>query len=180
MGRKLLTTFAAFTITFLLIGLNTGHAQRYLILQKGANQKSRITYEEGDWITYRPKGIGYFMDDQIKEITRDYLILSENIISPEKIAAVDVSKTDERNQTLKSFSTLAAAAGGLLLTAETINSLYHEKRLSYSKGGLIISSALIASSFVLSKLKKRYFKNEGRNKIQIIYLDLDIPENTSN
>lgn len=158
---------------FLALGLNDSFAQRYLILQKGGNQKSRIKYEEGDFITYRPQGFDYFLTDQIKEITREYLILTENIISPEKIAAVNVSKTDERNRTIRGLSTLTASAGVLLLVTETINGLYHEGNLEYSKGGLIISSSLFVSSFVLSKLKKRYFKNQGRNKIQIIYLDID-------
>ncbi|WP_246581297.1 hypothetical protein [Echinicola shivajiensis] len=161
---------------YLSLGLGQSEAQRYLILQKGGKQKSRIVYNEGDPITYKPKGVGYFMDDRITEITRDFVVLSENIIRPENIEVVDVRYTDERNRTIKALSTLTAAAAGLLLTAETINSLYQEGSLSYSKGGLIISGALLASSFILSKLKKKYFKNEGRNKIQIIYLDIDNPD----
>ncbi|QDH79433.1 hypothetical protein FKX85_10465 [Echinicola soli] len=154
------------------LGCSSAHAQRYMILQKGGNQKTRIKYEEGDLITYQTKDMSYFISDQIKEIHRDFLVLRENIIRPENIAVVDVRDTREQNRTIKSFSTIFAAAGALLLTAETINSLYTEGELSYSKGGLIISGTLLAGSFVISRFKKKYFKNEGRNKIQIIYLDI--------
>jgi hypothetical protein len=65
------------------------------------------------------------------------------------------------------------AGGALLLTAETINGLYHEGKLTYSKSGLIISGSLFATGIILSRFKYQYFKNEGRNKIQIIYLDED-------
>ncbi|GGZ27749.1 hypothetical protein GCM10007049_20750 [Echinicola pacifica] len=149
------------------------YGQKYLILQKGGNQKSRITYHEGDLIRYQPKDLNFFIDDQILEIKPDYLILRENIIRPENIAIVDVRYSDERNQTIKNLSTLTAAAGLLLFTAETINSIYQEGSLSYSTGGIVISSSLFVGSFVLSKLKRKYFKNEGRNKIQIIHLEFE-------
>ncbi|WP_225443960.1 O-methyltransferase [Echinicola arenosa] len=177
MNKKRSSIIKFFIVIFLFLANHQAQAQRYLILQKGGNQKSRITYHEGDLITYKQKEFDFFITDQIKEITREYLVLSENIIRPENILAVDVENTDERNRTIRAMSTLTAAAGLLLLTAETINSLYQEKSLSYSKGGLIISSSLLVSSFVISKLKKKYFKNEGRNKIQIIYLDISEPKN---
>ncbi|UCS95496.1 hypothetical protein KZP23_11015 [Echinicola marina] len=165
-----------FILFYLYLGLAQSEAQRYLILQKGGKQKSRIIYNEGDVITYKPKNVGYFMDDQITEITREFIVMSENIIRPDSIEAVDIRYTDERNMTIKTLSTLTAAAAGLLLTAETINSIYQEGKLSYSKGGLIVSGSLLAGSYILSKLKKKVFKNEGRNKIQIIYLDIENPD----
>lgn len=146
-------------------------AQRLMILQKGSNQKSRISYEEGDWIVYQQKGEDFFVSDRIKEIHRDFLVLSENIIKPENIAAVDVRNKDERNRTLKNLSGLMMAAGALLLTAETINGFYHKGKLTYSKEGLLISGSLFASSFILSKLRYKYFRVKGRNKTQIIHLD---------
>ncbi|GGF17920.1 hypothetical protein [Echinicola rosea] len=159
-------------LAIIALSLPQAQAQRYLILQKGGNQKTKIRYDEGDLITYQTKDMDYFISDQIKEIHRDFLVLRENILRPENIAVVDVRDNREQNRTIRSFSTIFAAAGGLLLTAETINSLYTEGELSYSKGGLIISGALLAGSFVISRFKKKYFKNEGRNKIQIIYLDI--------
>lgn len=146
-------------------------AQRFMILQKGANQKSRIKYEEGDFIVYQQKGRDFFVSDRIEEIHRDFLVLTENIIMPENIAAVDVRNKDERNHTLSNLSGLMMAGGALYLTAETINGLYQEGKFTYSKEGPIIGGSLLASGFILSRFRYKYFKNEGRNKIQIIYLE---------
>src|SRR5690606_17356561 len=128
-------------------------AQNYVILQKGANQKTRIKYEEGDLIKYQLKENDFFISDRIEEIHPEFLVLTENILKPEEIAVVDVRNVDERNHTLANLSVLMYAGGGLLLVAETINGLYHEKKLTYSNEGLIISGALIASGFVLSKFR---------------------------
>ena len=127
-------------------------------------------YEEGDEIVYRQKGRDYFVTDRIVALHRDFLVLNENILKPEEIAEVDVSNKDERNQTVGNLGTLFLAGGALLLLAETINGLYHERRFYYSKSRLIIGGSLLASGFTLSRFKYKFFKNEGRNKIQIIYL----------
>jgi hypothetical protein len=63
------------------------------------------------------------------------------------------------------------SGSALLMTAETINGLYHEGKLTYTQGGLIVSGTLLASGLILSRFKYQYFKHHGRNKIQIIYLD---------
>jgi len=145
-------------------------AQQFLILQKGSNQKSRIKYEVGDEIIYQQKGRDYFVRDRITELHRDFLVLTENILKPEEIAVVDVRNKDERNQTVGNLSSLMLGGGVLLLLAETINGLYHDGKISYSNSGLVISGSLLAGGFILSKFKYKFFKNRGRNKIQIIYL----------
>lgn len=165
MGRNVLLLFLLF------FAFSQAEAQKYMILQKGSNQKSRIKYEEGDLIIYQQKGQGYFVSDRIKEIHPDFLVLTENVVKPEQIAAVDVRNKDERNRTLRNLSTLMYSGAGLLLVAETVNGLYHDKKFTYSNEGLIISGSLLASGFILSRIKYRYFKNQGRNKIQIIYLE---------
>jgi hypothetical protein len=165
MGKKALLLFLFFSV-FAQV-----EAQRFMILQKGANQKTRIRFEEGDLIRYQQKGQEFFVSDIIKEIHPDFLVLTENILRPEEIAVVDVKDKDERNQTLRNVSVLMYSAAGLLMVAETINSLYHDKRLNYSDEGLIISGSLLATGFILSKIQYRYFKHRGRNKIQIIYLE---------
>lgn len=146
-------------------------AQKFMILQKGANQKTRLKYEEGDLIRYQQKGQDYFVSDRIREIHPDFLVLSENILRPDDIAVVDVRNRDERNKTLSTLSGLMYAGGAMLLLAETVNGLYHDKKFSYSGEGLGISASLLATGFVLSKTKYRYFKHGGRNKIQIINLE---------
>lgn len=142
-----------------------------MILQKGTNQKTRLTYEEGDLIRYQQKGKDFFVSDRIKEIHPDFLVLTENILKPEEIEVVDVKEKDDRNRTLTNLSVLMYSGGALLLLAETVNGLYHDKKFSYSDEGLIVGGSLLATGFVLSKIKYRYFKHQGRNKIQIIYLD---------
>ncbi len=165
--------FLFIVLTILILGISQSNAQRYLILQKGSNQKSRITYHEGDWLVYKVKGVGYFMEDRIQEITPELLIMRDNIVRPEQIEMVDIRESDTRNQTIKNLSALSIGAGILLLTAETINSLYHDQKLKYSAGSLVVSSSLLAGGLFVSALKRKYFKNAGRNKIQIIYLDLE-------
>lgn len=166
MFQKIIAVFI-----LVLLGAGQADAQRFMILQKGANQKTRIKYEEGDRIVYQQKGEDFFITDRIAEIHPDFLVLTENILRPEDITMVDIRDKDERNRTLRNLSGLMYAGGALLLTAETINGLYHEEKLSYSDGGLIISGSLFASGFIFSRLGYKYFKNKGRNKIQIIYLD---------
>lgn len=153
------------------LAFSQAEAQKFLILQKGANQKTRLKYEEGDLIRYQQKGQDFFVSDRIKEIHPDFFVLTENILKPEEIQAVDVKDKDERNHTLSTLSGLMYSGGALLLLAETVNGLYHDKRFSYSNEGLIISGSLLATGFILSKIKYRYFKHRGRNKIQIIYLE---------
>lgn len=141
-----------------------------MILQRGSNQKTRIKYEEGHSITYLQEGLDYYITDVIKEITKDYLILSENIITPGQIVAIDIRDRDERNRTLANLTLLPAAGATLLLLAESINSLYADGGLSYSNSSLIISGALLTTSLVLAPVRYKRFKHRGRNKIQIIPL----------
>lgn len=164
MGKKTVLLFLLF------LAFAPVEAQKFMILQQGANQKTRIKYEEGDLIRYQQKGQEFFVSDIIKEIHPDFLMLGENILRPEEIAVVDVKDKDERNRTLSTLSGLMYSGGAMLLLAETVNGLYHDKKFSYSDEGLIISGSLLATGFVLSKIKYRYFKHRGRNKIQIIYL----------
>ena len=161
------------TLIVVLFFIGQSHAQRMMILQRGGNQKSRIVYEVGDEIKYRQKGVDYFFEDVIREIHRDFLVLTDNIIRPEDIAVVDIRRTDPRNHTIRNLSALAFSAGALWLTAETINSLYIDGRLQYSNTGLILAGSLFTGSAIISLSKYRYFKHEGRNKIQIIILEED-------
>ncbi|MFC4873781.1 hypothetical protein [Negadavirga shengliensis] len=145
-------------------------AQNYMILQKGKNQKTRIKYEEGDPITYLQEGLDYYITDVIKEITKDYLILSENIVTPSQIVAIDIRDRDERNRTMANLTLLPAGGAVLLLLAESINSLYADGGLSYSNSSLVISGALLTTSLVLAPVRYKKFRHRGRNKIQIIPL----------
>lgn len=142
-----------------------------MILQKGTNEKTRISYEEGDSIVYQQEGNEFFVSDRINEIHQEFLVLSENILKPEKIAAVDIRDKEERNYTLNNLTGLLVGGGALLLLAETINGFYHQGKLTYSTEGLVISGSLLASGFILSKIRYKYFRVKGRKKIRIIPLE---------
>jgi hypothetical protein len=154
----------------LLMGISKGFSQKFILLQRGANEKTRLEYEIGESITYKTKTYDFFITDVIKDIQKDVIVLSENILRPENITVIDITNKDPRNITLTNLSYLSYGAGVIFLLAEGINSIYQEGQLSISRGGLITTSALISSGFILSKLKYRYFRNRGRNKIQLVLL----------
>jgi hypothetical protein len=143
-------------------------AQNILILQRGHNQKTRITYEEGESITYLQREIGYYITDNIREIRSEYIALSENVLSLSQLEAIDIRLKDERNRTLKNLTLLPAAGAVLLLTAETINSLYADGSISYNNVSLGIAGGLAVASIVLSQVRYKKFRVRGRNKIQVI------------
>ena len=143
-------------------------AQNMLILQRGSNQKTRITYEVGESITYLQREIGYYITDNIREITSEYIELSENVLSIHQLEAIDIRLKDERNRTLKNLTLLPAAGAGLLLTAETINGLYADGRFSYNNVSLGIAGGLVGASLIMSQVRYKKFRLRGRNKIQVI------------
>lgn len=157
--------FSAWAV--ILLGTET-LAQNILILQRGNNQKTRITYEVGESFTYLQREIGYYITDNIREITPEYIELSENVLSLHQLEAIDIRLKDERNSTLKNLTLLPAAGAVLLLTAETINSLYSDGRLSYNNVSLGIAGGLVGASLLMSQVRYKKFRLRGRNKIQVI------------
>ncbi|MCH7397076.1 hypothetical protein MM236_03710 [Belliella sp. DSM 107340] len=161
---------SACILLLFVINLNDVYAQKFILLQKGTNQKSRLKFEVGETFTYKSKTNDFYITDVIKDIQTDIIVLSENILKPEDITSVDIFDKDPRNGTLKNLSTLSYGAGLIWLTAESINSLYHDKSFGISSGGMIGAGALFASGFTLSKIRRRHFKNTKRNKIQLVIL----------
>ncbi|MCH7413975.1 hypothetical protein MM213_10790 [Belliella sp. R4-6] len=153
-----------------IINLGDAFAQKFILLQKGTNQKSRLKYEVGETFTYKSKKNDYYITDVIKDIQTDIIVLSENILRPEDITSVEILHKDHRNSTIKNLSTLSYGAGLILVTAESINSLYHDGSFGISSGGLITAGALFGTGFTLSKVRYRHFKNTKRNKIQLVIL----------
>lgn len=150
--------------------------QNYLILQRGANQKTRLVYEEGDQLVYLQEGSDYYMQDEIREIKSDILVLKENVLLLSQIEAIDIRGKDERNRTLGNLSLLPMAAGTMLLLATGINSLYADGKVQYTSGTLITGGALIGAGLILQPLRYKRFRIKGRNKIQVIPLaDMEEP-----
>jgi len=159
--------------SFLLIGFfcfiyGNSQAQNYLILQKGANEKSRIRYEAGDEIIYLQNGNDYYIKDVIREIDQNYIALNENVLSLNQIKAIDIRNKDERNQTLDNLTFLSIASGSLLLLAGGINSLAQDGEFRYSNGVLITAATLIGGGLILKTLRYKKFKIRGRRKLQVI------------
>lgn len=157
-----------FSALFLVVLGTEVLAQNLLILQRGNNQKTRIKYQVGEPITYLQREIGYYITDNITEITSDYIGLTENVLSLSQVVAIDIRDKDERNHTLKNLTLLPAAGAVLLLTAESVNSLYSEGRLSYNSTVLGIAGALAGTSILMSQVRYKKFRLRGRNKILVI------------
>lgn len=146
-------------------------AQNYLILQRGKNQKSRLTYEVGESLVYLQKGLDYYIRDEIREIHQDVIVLEENVLALHQIEAIDIKNKDPRNQTLSNMSLLPVGAGGLLLLAGGINSLYADQNIRYEPGVLATAGGLIGAGILMRFLRYNTFTVKGRNKIQVIALE---------
>ncbi|MDN3669879.1 hypothetical protein QWY93_11140 [Echinicola jeungdonensis] len=159
---------------FVLIGLlclapKSLLAQNFLILQKSGKPEKVMFYETGDQLVYQQKGFDYLIKDQIIEITSEAIVLEDNILLPDQIEKIDI-RDHPQNQTFDKLKTIFFGAGLLLLTAETINGIYQDQKLSYDRGVLITGGSLLGAGILFSQLKPKFFKNEGNKQIKIIYL----------
>ena len=86
--RSKFTVIGTAVLTLLLIGIFVLpiHAQeqpkKFLLLKRGANQKTQIRFYPGETITYKSEKIGYFVTDVLVNLDTEYLYLSENILKP--------------------------------------------------------------------------------------------------
>ncbi|SFT43604.1 hypothetical protein SAMN04489724_0747 [Algoriphagus locisalis] len=145
----------------------------FILLKRGAKQKSQIRYYPGETITYKSTKIDYFVTDVIESIDQNFIYLSENILSPESITELDIRNKDRRNNTLRALNMLTLGAGIILLGAESINSIYHDQEFSIDKGVGVTSGILLGTGLAMLPLRYKTFKNSGRNKIQLIQMRMD-------
>ncbi|MFC3881674.1 hypothetical protein ACFOSV_15875 [Algoriphagus namhaensis] len=160
----------------LFLGLSVGvfaQGKDFILLKRGANQKSQIRYYPGEEITYLSKKLGYYVTDVITELDQDFIYLRENIITPADILEIDVRNKDPRNRTLRSLNTLFLGAGVLLISVETINSLYQENEFEIDSGVGLTSAILIGTGLALLPVRYKTFKHKGSNRIQIIQMRMD-------
>ncbi|MCH7402083.1 hypothetical protein ACFOUP_15270 [Belliella kenyensis] len=146
------------------------YGQKFILLQKGNNQKTRLKYEIGESFTYQTKNNAYYITDVIKDIEKDIIILSENILRPEDITSVYIHDKDPRNHTLRNLSKLSYGGGALWLTTNLVNNLYQEKNWKVDESALIGTGVLLGTGFALSKVRYKHFKQQGRKKIKLIIL----------
>jgi hypothetical protein len=132
-----------------------------------------MRFYPGEEITYKSKKLGYFVTDQIINLDKDFIYLTENILSPADIVEVDIRDKDSRNRTMRNLTALFIGAGGILLTAEAVNSIYQQHELSIDSGVAITSGILIGTGLALLPVRYKTFKNTSGYGIQIILTQIE-------
>ncbi|EKB49677.1 hypothetical protein [Cecembia lonarensis] len=164
------TGFLFLLLFSFFLGLETAYAQKFILLQRGENQKTRLKFEIGENFTYKTKSVDFFVTDRIVDITPAAIILTENVLLPSDITAVEIIDKDPRNITISNFSYLGMGAGVLFLVGTTVNSLYQQGDLSEVGNTIGWPIGLFATGFLISKMKYKTFKHKGKNKIQLVIL----------
>ncbi len=172
--------FGKVLLTFLFLGLLAGsilaqeqQPKKFLLLKRGANQKSQIRFYPGEDITYKSKKIGYFVTDRIVNLDTEYLYLSENILNPSDILEIDIRAKDPRNRTLNNLTNLSLGAGTMAVALEGINSLYQKGRLQFSPVVVKTSAILLGTGFGLIPLRYKNFKLSDKNRLQLVLLEIE-------
>jgi len=160
-------------VLFLSLILGAQAQSRDFILLKRGNQKSQIRFYPGENITYKSKKLGYCVTDQIVGVDKDFIYLTENILSPADIEEVDIRSKDPRNRTMRNLTALFLGAGSILLSVEAVNSLYQSSELSIDSGVAITSGILIGTGVALLPLRYKTFKNTSGYGIQIILMRME-------
>ena len=145
----------------------------FILLKRGSNQKSQIRFYPGEFITYKSNKLGYFITDKIVNLDTEYIYLTENILRPADIEAIDIRNKDPRNRTLKNLTGLFIGAGSLLLSVESVNSIYQEGRFSVDAGVASISGILVATGLALLPVRYKIFRQKRDNRIQILIMRID-------
>ena len=147
--------------------------RKFLLLKRGSNQKSQIRFYPGEDITYKSKKIGYFVTDRIVNLDTEYLYLSENILNPSDIVAIDIRTKDPRNRTLNNLTNLSLGAGTMAIALEGINNLYRQGKLQFSPGLVKTSAILLGTGFGLLPLRYKTFTLSDKNKLQLVLLEIE-------
>lgn len=150
-----------------------GQSSDFILLKRGANQRTQIRFFPGEEITYKSKKLGYFVTDVIVSLDKDFIYLTENILSTEDILEVDIRHKDKRNSTLKNLNALFLGAGIILISVEMVNSVCQNGELEVSDGVAITSGILLGTGLAMLPLRYKTFKHENRNNIQIILMQME-------
>ena len=181
MNQASLKTKRAGTVflTLLILGLFVGPilaqepAKKFLLLKRGSNQKTQIRFYPGETITYKSKKIGYFVTDQIVNLDTEYIYLSENILNPSDIVAIDVQRKDPRNRTLNNLTQLSIGAGAMIFGLEGVNNLIQKGELEISNGVSKASALLIGTGLALLPLRYKTFTLSDKNRVQLVLLEIE-------
>ena len=166
-------------LTLLILGLFVGpilaqeQPRKFLLLKRGSNQKSQIRFYPGETITYKSKKIGYFVTDVLVNLDTEYLYLSENILNPSDIVAIDIRRKDQRNQTLTNLTQLSLGAGSMIIGLEGVNSLIKQGELRISTGIAKASALLVGTGLALLPFRYKTFTLSDKNKVQLVILEIE-------
>ncbi len=176
---SILKQLAAALLTLMLVGLAgtsllaQEQPKKFLLLKRGTSQKSQIRFYPGENITYKSKKIGYFVTDKLVNLDTEYLYLSENILSPSDIIAIDIRTKDPRNRTLNNLTSLSLGAGTMAMALEGINGLYQNGKLQFSPGVTKTSALLLGMGLGLLPLRYKTFTLSDKNKLQLVLLEIE-------
>lgn len=166
--------FFLFTLLFFASFASAiGQSTDFILLKRGANQKTQIRFYPGEQITYKSKKLGYFITDKIVKLETDFIYLEENILKPADIVEIDIRNKDPRNRTLRNLTALFIGSGSILLTVEAVNSIYQRDALRIDEGVAITSGILIGTGLALLPLRYKTFKNTSGYGVQIILMRMD-------
>jgi len=166
-------------LSIVFIGLYVGSVfaqeepKKFLLLKRGAKQKSQIRFYPGENITYKSKKIGYFVTDEIVNLDTEYLYLRENILNPSDILEIDIRAKDPRNRRLNNLTNLSLGAGTMAIALEGINSLYQQGKFQFSPGIIKTSAILLGTGFGLLPLRYKSFTVSDKNRLQLVILEIE-------
>jgi hypothetical protein len=156
-----------------LFSFSQSQAKDFILLKRGSNQKTQIRFYPGESITYKSKKLDYFITDKIVSLDTDFIYLTENILSPSDVEAVDIRFKDPRNKTMKNLTGLFIGSGSLLLGVEAVNSIYQQGNFSIGGDVAATSGILIGTGLALLPLRYNTFRQKGSNRIQILIMRID-------
>jgi len=165
-------TFLA-TMLFAVNSMAQDLPKEFLLLKRGSQQKSQLRYYPGEYITYKSKKLGYFVTDRIVDLDTEFIYLSENILKPSDILAIDVREKDPRNRTLSNLTRLFWGAGVMILALEAVNSLYQQEQVQISSGVATTSALLVGTGLALRPLRYKIFTLSDKNRLQLVLLEIE-------
>lgn len=171
--------FLTLGITFLaamLLAVNSlaqDLPKEFLLLKRGSQQKSQLRYYPGEYLTYQSNKIGYFVTDKILDVDTEFIYLSENILKPSDIVAIDIQDKDPRNRTLSNLTRLFLGAGTMIMALEAVNSLHQQGQIQISSGVATASALLVGTGLALRPLRYKTFTLSEKNRLQLVLLEIE-------
>ncbi len=143
----------------------TAYAQKYLLMDKYTG-KQRKEFYPGDELTFRLKGEEHFNTMVITQLQDSLIIFNGAVVNTREIGSIRV---DRRSNGIKGASRTARKAGVGLFLIDQFNSLVITREpIRIQKEVLIVSSSLVALSYLIHLTQKKKFKIGGNRRLRII------------